>query len=57
MCEQAADTGRLQYELQQERNRVMEFQSDVQELQRQLMLQKDEANAQILQVMSFLNLT
>ncbi len=57
MCEQAADNGRLQCELQQERNRVMEFQSDLQELQRQLMLQKDEANAQILQVMSFLNLT
>ncbi len=53
MCEQAAETGRLQCELQQEKSRVTEFQSDVQELQRQLMLQKDEANAQILQVTFF----
>jgi hypothetical protein len=50
MCEQAAESGRMQSALQQEKDRVQNLQSEVQELQRQLVQQKDEANTQNLQV-------
>lgn len=49
MCEQAAESGRMQSALQQEKDRVQNLQSEVQELQRQLVQQKDEANTQNLQ--------
>ncbi len=52
MCEQVAECGRLQSELQQEKERVQELQSEMLELQRQLQQQKNEAHAQNLQVLS-----
>ena len=52
VSEQAAGSGRLLFELQQEKDRVRELTSEVQELQRQLLQQQDEIKTQNLQVMS-----
>jgi predicted RNase H-like nuclease (RuvC/YqgF family) len=51
VCEQAAGAARLLCDLQQEKDRVQELMCEVQELQRQLLQQQDEAKTQNLQVM------
>ena len=48
--DQAADAGRLECELQLEKDRVKDLQSEVQELQKQLQRQQEEAKAQNIQV-------
>jgi molecular chaperone GrpE (heat shock protein) len=50
VSEQTADYGRLQCELQQEKERVQVLLSEVQELQRQLQHQREEMRTQNLQV-------
>ena len=48
--DQAADAGRLECELQLEKDRVTDLQSEVQELQKQLQRQQEETKAQNIQV-------